>query len=113
MSQSFIRARIDTDSLGAALTQDINPANDTGIYPFAYRASPLYSSGDGTYYARESERLHVVVFTGRMSYPVCLRLKDDHLKRGSPASTAAKGIPWASNAYLGLAGALAVVAFLV
>lgn len=95
------------------LTRENHTRNDPGSYPVAYWASPLYSSGNSTYYDRETERLHVVVFTGLGTYPVCTRLKEDRIDRDSPASAGSKSSQWTSGFYYGLAGGLTVVAFLL
>lgn len=60
-------------------------------FNFYQWSSQVYPAGNGTAFERESERLHVVVFSGKNAYPVCLRVKTDHLNKKSPATSGAAG----------------------
>jgi hypothetical protein len=77
-------------------------------FDFYHWSSPVYAAGDDSEYTRESERLHVVIFSGKDTYPVCVRVKDDHVSKKSPAVSGAAGIPsgsswWTMVTTLGLA----------
>ncbi|CAD0106553.1 unnamed protein product, partial [Aureobasidium uvarum] len=52
-------------------------------------SSPAYTAGNDTEYTRETERLHVVIFSGMNTYPVCLRVETDHVDKKSPATSGA------------------------
>ncbi|CAD0082207.1 unnamed protein product, partial [Aureobasidium vineae] len=56
---------------------------------FFHWSSPAYTAGNDTAYTRETERLHVVIFSGKNTYPVCLRVKTDHVNKKSPATSGA------------------------
>lgn len=58
-------------------------------FGFAYYTSPVYSAGNESRYQREAERLHVVVLSGKQTYPVCLRVKTDHVSKGDPSTSGA------------------------
>lgn len=68
-------------------------------FDFLHWLSPPYNAGDNQTYIRETERLHVVIFAGKNTYPVCLRVKTDHVSETSPASGAAtissRDLTWA------------------
>jgi hypothetical protein len=61
-------------------------------YDFFHWSSQVYTAGDDAAYTRESERLHVVILTGKDTYPVCVRVKDDHVNKKSPAVSGAAQI---------------------
>lgn len=61
----------------------------TSPVDFFHWSSPVYSAGSDSAYQRESERLHVVIFSGKDTYPVCVRVKTDHLNNKSPATSGA------------------------
>jgi hypothetical protein len=64
----------------------------TSPFDFFHWSSLVYTVGNNETYIRETERLHVVIFSGKDTYPVCLRVKDDHVSKSSPATSGAAAI---------------------
>jgi len=64
----------------------------TSPFDFLYWLSPVYNAEHNQTYTRATERLHVVIFAGKDTYPVCLRVKTDHVSKTSPATSAAAAI---------------------
>ncbi|KAH0111867.1 hypothetical protein KCU60_g5548, partial [Aureobasidium melanogenum] len=91
-------SRLDTGGIGSTSllnqgsSQNLSSLDvQTSPVDFFHWSSSVYSAGNDTYYQRESERLHVVIFAGKNTYPVCVRVKTDHLNKKSPATSGAAG----------------------
>ncbi|KAI4731674.1 hypothetical protein E4T49_00473 [Aureobasidium sp. EXF-10728] len=85
-ASKFGSGGIGSAPLGAQGETQMSPLD------FFHWSSPAYTAGNDTAYTRETERLHVVIFSGKDTYPVCLRVKTDHVNKKSPATSgAAKG----------------------
>ncbi|KAK6007314.1 hypothetical protein QM012_006322 [Aureobasidium pullulans] len=91
-------SKLDTGGTGSASLLNRNSSQNSSSagmqvspFDFFYWSSPVYSAGNDTFYQRESERLHVAIFAGKNTYPVCVRVKTDHLKNESPATSEAAG----------------------
>ncbi|KAH0366557.1 hypothetical protein KCU65_g5245, partial [Aureobasidium melanogenum] len=89
-------SKLDNGGIGSASLLDWSPSQNSSSsamqmspFDFFHWSSPVYSAGNDSYYQRESERLHVVVFAGKNTYPVCVRVKTDHLNKQSPATSGA------------------------
>ncbi|KAI5260819.1 hypothetical protein E4T47_09557 [Aureobasidium subglaciale] len=100
-------SKLDTGGIGSApiLSQVSSQNSSSQMSPldFSYWSSPIYATGNDTYYQREVERLHVVIFAGTQNVPVCLRVKTDHVSDKSPATSGA-----ARNSRIGLTSAVMV-----
>jgi hypothetical protein len=64
----------------------------TSPFDFFHWSSPVHNAGQDETYTRETERLHVVIFAGKDTYPVCLRVKNDHVSKNNPAASGAAAI---------------------
>ncbi|KAG9697696.1 hypothetical protein KCU95_g3494, partial [Aureobasidium melanogenum] len=91
-------SKLDTGGIGStsllnwdSSQNSSSPDMQTSPFDFYYWSSPVYSAGNDTAYQRESERLHVVIFAGKNTCPVCVRVKTDHLNKKSPATSGAAG----------------------
>ncbi|KAI5212759.1 hypothetical protein E4T38_00303 [Aureobasidium subglaciale] len=93
--------RVTTAILSQVSSQ--NSSSQMSPLDFSYWSSPIYAAGNDTYYQREVERLHVVIFAGTQNVPVCLRVKTDHVSDKSPATSGA-----ARNSRIGLTSAVMV-----
>ncbi|KAI4741425.1 hypothetical protein E4T50_08149 [Aureobasidium sp. EXF-12298] len=83
--------RLETGGIGSAPLA-AQGETQTSPFNFFHWSSLVYTVGNNETYIRETERLHVVIFSGKDTYPVCLRVKDDHVSKSSPATSGAAAI---------------------
>jgi hypothetical protein len=54
-----------------------------------WQTSAVHEQSDTTYYERELERLHVFVFSGQATYPVCVRVDSKRVSKKDPGTSGA------------------------